>query len=173
MTLEHGERSGIAIRPATFEDGDAVLAILAPILAAGETYALPRDMSGDEAWQYWFTLAEGCWVAEQENTVVGCYYLKPNARGGGDHVCNCGYIVAPRARGQGIAAALCRHSLEQARSRGFRAMQFNCVVSTNDGAIRLWQRHGFEIVGRLPGAFHHPGCGYVDALVMYQNLQAR
>ncbi|MCM2129966.1 GNAT family N-acetyltransferase [Larsenimonas rhizosphaerae] len=172
MTWEHGRCSGLTLRPTTAEDRDAVLAILLPILATGETYALPRDMTDDEAWHYWFTLAEGCWVAEQEGTVVGCYYLRSNARGGGDHVCNCGYIVAPEARGQGVAATLCQHSLKQARSHGFRAMQFNCVVSTNEGAVRLWQRHGFDIVGRLPGAFHHPGHGYVDALVMYQDLQA-
>jgi len=97
-------------------------------------------------------------------------FLRANQQGGGDHVANCGYMTAQRAWGRGVARAMCAHSLERARQRGFRAMQFNFVVSTNQRAVRIWQGLGFEIVGRLPGAFHHPEMGYVDALVMYLGL---
>jgi ribosomal protein S18 acetylase RimI-like enzyme len=79
--------------------------------------------------------------------------------------------TVPRgARGQGIASAMCGHSQEIARELGFRAMQYNLVVATNQVAVRLWQKHGFRIVGTLSGAFRHPELGYVDAHVMYKSL---
>jgi ribosomal protein S18 acetylase RimI-like enzyme len=96
--------------------------------------------------------------------------LQPNQQGGGSHVANCGYVTAPWATGRGVARAMCAHSLDRARERGFRAMQFNFVVSTNQRAVALWQSLGFEIIGRLPGAFQHPTAGFVDALVMYRSL---
>lgn len=79
-------------------------------------------------------------------------------------------MTAPAAAGRGIASAMCRHSLDAARARGFRAMQFNFVVGSNERAVRLWQRHGFAVVGRLPQAFAHPRLGLVDALVMHRLL---
>ena len=93
-----------------------------------------------------------------------------NQSGGGAHVANCGYVTAPSATGRGVAQAMLEHSLVRARDRGFRSMQFNFVISSNDRAVKLWQRNGFEIVGTLPGAFLHPKLGYVDAYVMYRNL---
>ena len=109
-------------------------------------------------------------VAEEDGRILGTYYLRANQLGGGDHVANCGYITASGATGRGIARRMCEHSLAHARARGFRAMQFNLVVSTNERAVRLWQSLGFAIVGRLPLAFHHPSQGDVDALVMYRAL---
>jgi ribosomal protein S18 acetylase RimI-like enzyme len=109
-------------------------------------------------------------LAEEGSEVVGSYYLRANNRGGGAHVANCGYIVAPDAMGRGVARAMCRQSLDRARERGFRAMQFNFVISSNERAVRLWQSCGFEIVGRLPAAFDHPRLGFVDAFVMYRTL---
>ena len=111
-----------------------------------------------------------CSSPRRAREVVGSYYLRANNRGGGAHVANCGYIVAPAAMGRGVARAMCAHSLDRARERGFRAMQFNFVISSNERAVRLWQSCGFAIVGRLPGAFEHPRLGFVDALVMYRTL---
>lgn len=158
------------IRPATDADADAMGAILEPIIRAGETYALPRDMSCGDALRFWFSPGHEVFVAENGGEIVGTYFLRPNQLGGGSHVCNCGYMTAPAHSGRGIARAMCEHSLAHARHRGFRAMQFNFVVSTNERAIRLWQSLGFETVGRLPQAFLHPSHGYVDALVMYRRL---
>jgi ribosomal protein S18 acetylase RimI-like enzyme len=158
------------IRIATPADQDAVWAILEPIIRAGETYTLPRDMSRESAFAYWFGPGHEVFVAEDDGQVLGTYFIQANQKGGGDHVANCGYMTAAHATGRGIARAMCAHSLEHAKSRGFRAMQFNFVVSTNQRAVRLWQSFGFEIAGRLPGAFRHPSAGLVDALVMYRNL---
>lgn len=141
-----------------------------PVFAAGETYAFPRDMSSDAALREWVEKPVETFVAVSEGELVGTYYLKPNQAGPGSHVCNCGYVVAEAARGRGVASRMCEHSQERARALGFRAMQFNLVVTTNTGAIALWERHGFETVGRLPGAFCSPTAGYVDALVMYKQL---
>jgi GNAT superfamily N-acetyltransferase len=101
---------------------------------------------------------------------VGTYYVRPNQPGWGGHVANGGYIVASQARGRGLARVLCEHSLDTARRLGFTAMQFNYVVATNASAVRTWERCGFAVVGRLPGAFLHREFGPVDVLVMYREL---
>ena len=158
------------IRPATSDDAPAIWSIVGPTIRAGETYALPRDMSEADALSYWMGSDRQTFVAVADGRIVGTYYLRPNQAGGGDHVANCGYITDPAVAGQGVARPMAEHSLELARSRRFRAMPFNFVVSTNERAVRLWQSLGFEIVGRLPLAFRHPSLGYVDALVMFQAL---
>ncbi|WP_067112109.1 GNAT family N-acetyltransferase [Sphingopyxis granuli] len=158
------------LRSATPADAAAIWAIIGPTIRAGDTYALDRDMGEEQALAYWFGADKEVFVAEVEGAVLGTYYLRANQAGGGAHVCNCGYMTAAAATGRGIARAMCDHSVERARARGFRAMQFNFVVSSNDRAVRLWQRLGFEVVGRLPGAFDHPAHGFVDALVLYRTL---
>ena len=127
-------------------------------------------MSEADAIAYWLAQDHHCFVAESDGTLLGTYYLKRNQGGGGSHVCNCGFMVSEEARGRGIARSMCEHALDTARSLGFAAMQFNFVVSTNRAAIGLWEKLGFEIVGRLPKAFNHPSEGMVDALVMYKQL---
>ncbi len=158
------------IRPAANEDANSIWAIMEPIIRAGETYTLPRDMDKVRALAYWFSDEREVFVAEDNGDIVGTYCLQANHQGGGAHVANCGYMTAVSGTGRGVARAMCTHSLDRARERGFRAMQFNFVVSTNERAVRLWQSFGFEIVGRLPGAFQHPTQGYVDAYVLYCNL---
>lgn len=155
------------IRVATTADHDAVWAILEPVIRDGETYTLDRDMTREQALAYWFAPGHTVLVTEDR---LGTYYLRRNQAGGGSHVANCGYMTAPSARGKGLARAMCAHSLEEARRRGFRAMQFNFVVTTNTRAIALWESFGFVTVGRLPRAFSHPTAGQVDALVMYLHL---
>lgn len=160
----------MTIRRARTDDANAIWAILEPTIRAGETYTLPRNMEREQALAYWFSPEHTVFVAELDGEVLGSYYLRANQRGGGGHVCNCGYMTAARASGRGVATAMCEHSLEYAKGQGYRAMQFNFVVSSNLGAIHLWQKFGFATVGRLPEAFLHPGLGYVDALVMYRTL---
>jgi ribosomal protein S18 acetylase RimI-like enzyme len=160
----------MAIRPAGPDDNASIWRVMEPIIRAGETYALPRDMSEADALPYWHAPAHAVFVAERESEVVGTYYLRRNQSGGGAHVANCAYMSAGWATGQGVARAMCAHSLEHARSRGFRAMQFNFVVASNTRAVALWQTFSFQIVGRLPQAFAHPTLGYVDAYVMYRAL---
>lgn len=152
-------------------DADSVWAILEPTIRAGDTYTLPRDMPCQKALDYWFAPQHEVFVAEEKSQILGTYFLQANQQGGGSHVANCGYVTAPWATGRGVGREMCAHSLDRARQRGFTAMQFNFVVSTNERAVALWQAFGFEIVGRLPGAFHHPTAGFVDALVMYRSLR--
>lgn len=160
----------IRIRRAQPADAPAVWQIIHPTIRAGETYTLDRDMTEADALAYWFGEDRETFLAEEDGEIVGTYFLRPNQAGGGSHVCNCGYMTSPAATGRGIARAMCHHSMEYARQRGYRAMQFNFVVSSNTRAVSLWQSLGFDIVGRLPEAFHHPTLGYVDALVMYRRL---
>ena len=158
------------IRIARSEDAPAIWSIIAPVIRAGETYTLDRDMSEAHALAYWMASDRETFVAEADGIVLGTYYMRPNQAGGGRHICNCGFMVSADATGRGIAGRMGEHALAHARSRGYRGMQFNFVVSTNERAVRLWQKLGFEIVGRLPLAFHHPAHGDVDALVMFQAL---
>jgi ribosomal protein S18 acetylase RimI-like enzyme len=156
----------LTIRPASPADHKAIWAILEPVLRAGETYALPRDMPRDAALAYWTGQDRATFIAEAEGAILGTYYLKPNQLGGGAHVANCGYISAAR----GTARAMAEHSFAQARARGFTAMQFNFVIATNTRAIALWESLGFSTLCRLPGAYLHPTAGLTDALVMFRNL---
>jgi ribosomal protein S18 acetylase RimI-like enzyme len=158
------------IRPATPDDDDAVWRILEPTFRAGETYPQPRDISRADALAYWRTPEHAVFVAEAGGAIVGTYYLRANNKGGGAHVANCGYVVAAEASGHGVARAMCMDSLERARTRGFIAMQFNFVIASNERAVQLWQACGFQIVGRLPGAFRHPTLGDVGAYVMHRTL---
>ncbi len=160
------------IRLAEARDRDGIWRILEPVIRAGETYTLPRDFSREQALGYWFSPPHEVFVAETAEGVLGTYYLRANQAGGGSHVANCGYMTADWASGRGVARAMCAHSLEWARKRGFRAMQYNFVVATNVRAVRLWESFDFRTVGRLPGAFLHPALGPVDALVLFRSLEA-
>lgn len=152
-------------------DWEEVWAIIGPVFRAGETYAVPTDIDAAGARRLWVELPLRTFVAVGEaGELLGTYYIKPNQPGPGSHVCNCGYIVSPEASGRGLASAMCVHSLDQASQLGFRAMQFNLVVATNEAAIHIWRKHGFVEVGRLSGAYRSASRGYVDALVMYKSL---
>jgi ribosomal protein S18 acetylase RimI-like enzyme len=148
----------VRIRAAEASDDDAIWRVLEPMIRTGETYPLPRDLTKAAALAYWRSPRHAVFVAQDGEAP------------GGAHVANCGYVVAPQATGRGVARAMCAHSLERARERGFRAMQFNFVISSNERAVQLWQSCGFAIVGTLPGAFAHPARGLVDAYVMYRAL---
>jgi RimJ/RimL family protein N-acetyltransferase len=158
------------IRAAQPKDHPAIQAIIVPTIRAGATYTLDANLSEEDAMAYWLASDKETFVAEVDGDMVGTYYIRANQGGGGKHVCNCGYMTGVNATGKGVARAMCTHSLDHARACGFAAMQFNFVVSTNVRAVKLWQSLGFEIVGRLPGAFQMPDGEYVDALVFYQHL---
>ncbi len=161
--------AALTIRPATDGDREAMWRILEPVIRAGETYALPPQMPQDEALAYWLASAHEVFVVDDSGEIVGTYYLRENQSAGAD-VANCGYMTAAAASGRGVARAMCAHSIARAKERGFRAMQYNFVVATNERAVLLWQSFGFDIVARLPGAFRHPKLGAVDALVMHRTL---
>lgn len=144
--------------------------IIKEIIREGNTYEYPVDMDEQGALHVWMNVPEQTYLAEKDGEVLGTYFIKANHSGQGSHVCNCGYMVAPNAQGQGIGTILCKHSQQEATKLGYRAMQFNFVASTNLKAINLWLKLGYKIVGRLPEAFNHPEKGFVDAYVMYKFL---
>jgi L-amino acid N-acyltransferase YncA len=177
------------IRAAIEADRDAIWNIFHDVVAAGDTYAFDPETSREDALAYWFARGTHTYVAKQGSAgdcvtaprkptasltaihdVVGTYILRPNQSGGGSHVANAAFMVAPNARGLGVGRAMGEHCISEARQLGFRAMQFNFVVSINESAVRLWQKLGFKIVGTLPSAFRHPEKGYIDVYVMYRSL---
>ena len=164
------DRPALAIRRATDADWPAIWPIVAAVIAGGDTYMLAPDTPEPEARAYWMGPGLTTYVAEAGGEVVGTYALRANQRGLGDHVANAGYMVRPGAHGHGIGAALCEHSLAEARAAGFRAMQFNAVVSSNSRAVALWQRLGFAIIGTVPEGFRHPTRGFVDFHIMHRFL---
>jgi L-amino acid N-acyltransferase YncA len=161
----------LMIRQASDEDADAIWGIFHTVVAHGDTYVFEPDTPRQEALAYWFTPTTRTYVAESNSIVVGTYILRPNRPGLGSHIANAAFMVSPDARGLGVGYAMGQHCLAEARSLGYRAMQFNFVVSTNETAVRLWERLGFRIVGTLPGAFQHLTRGYVDAYVMFRSLE--
>ena len=158
------------IRPATERDREAIWNIFHEIVVAGDTYAFDPNMSREEALAYWFRDDTHTYVAEKNGGIVGTYILRPNQSGPGSHVANAAFMVASDAQSSGVGRRMAEHCLSEARRMGFRAMQFNFVVSTNTAAIHLWKQLGFKIVGALPGAFRHPEKGYVDVYVMFRSL---
>ena len=160
----------LEIRAATEADHDAIWDIFHAILAKGDTYAFEPEMSRREAFAYWFRADTHTYVAERDGCVVGTYILRANQPGLGSHVANAAFMVASDAQGSGVGRRMAEHCLGETRHLGFRAMQFNFVVSTNTPAIHLWEQLGFKVVGTLPGAFRHPKRGYVDVYVMFHSL---
>jgi len=158
------------IREAAEADFEKIWPIFNEIATTGDTYAYPTNTPKEEAHRLWMELPHKTFVVEEAGDILGTYYIKTNQAGPGSHVCNCGYMVSSAARGRGLATSMCEHSQKTAVLLGYKAMQFNFVAESNEGAVRLWDKLGFDIVGRLPKAFKHPIEGYVDALVMYKWL---
>ena len=158
------------IREAKEIDFNKIWPIFQQIVSAGETYAYSKDTTKEQALNIWLKTPRKTFVLEEAGNILGTYFLKTNQSGPGNHVCNCGYMVSSQARGKGLATSMCQHSQEIAHELGYKAMQYNFVASSNKGAIRLWEKLGFEIVGKLPKAFNHPIKGYIDALIMYKWL---
>lgn len=166
------QRQVVDIRPFENRDWLSVWSILEPTFRSGETYAFSPDITESEAHKVWIELPAATLVAcRSDGAVLGTYFIKPNHPGLGSHICNCGYVVDAAAQGKGVGSAMCAHSQREAVARGYCAMQFNSVVSTNKAAVTLWQKHGFSIVGVLPEAFRHRQLGVVDAYVMHKKLQ--
>lgn len=160
----------MTIREAKEEEFDLIWPIFFEIASAGETYAYPTDISKEDAKKAWINLPKKTFIVWDKNQVLGTYYIKTNQAGPGSHICNCGYMVSSTARGKGIATKMCEHSQQIALELGYKAMQFNFVASSNTGAVNLWKKLGFNIVGTLQKGFKHPHIGYVDALIMYKWL---
>jgi ribosomal protein S18 acetylase RimI-like enzyme len=161
----------LTIREFEPADWPFVWALLEPIVRGGESYVFARDISEDEMHQLWIKLPSTTFVAcDAKGDILGTYFIKPNQPGLGAHVSNCGYATAAQAQGRGVASCMCEHSQKTALAMGFKAMQFNFVVSSNEGAVRLWKKHGFNVVGRVPQAFQHHSLGLVDVLVMHKFL---
>ena len=160
------------IRTATSADWPLIWPFLRAIVAAGETYTWPRDVTEQKARRLWMPAppARTVVAVAPDGTVLGSAKLAPNQGGPGDHVANASFMVAPAAAGRGVGRALAAYVLDAARADGYRAMQFNAVVATNTRAVELWRSLGFEVIGRVPEGFRHPTRGYVDLLVMYRRL---
>ena len=160
----------LTIRPATEADAEEIWNIFQAVAAPGDTYTFDPNITREEALAYWMNAATHTFVASDESRICGTYILRQNQSGGGAHVAIAGFMVSRQARRRGVGRAMAEHCLQRATRLGFRAMQFNFVISTNEGAVALWQSLGFAIVGTLPGAFRHPERGFVDAYVMFRSL---
>jgi ribosomal protein S18 acetylase RimI-like enzyme len=161
----------ISIRRFSESDWPCVWSFLHETFDAGDTCVFAPGSTAADIHRAWVDSPSATYVAvEADGRILGSYILRPNQPGLGSHVCNCAYVVAPAARGQGLATLMCEHSQLEAVTMGFRAMQFNLVVSTDDRALRLWQKLGFSVIGTLPRAFQHQRFGYVDAFVMYKEM---
>jgi L-amino acid N-acyltransferase YncA len=160
----------MTIRNANQDDHEAVWQIIHEVIATGNTYVFAPDSSKEKMLNYWFSEDKYTYVAEDDGKILGTFYLKTNQMDLGSHIVNAGYMVSSEARGKGLGQAMAEFSMEEARRLGYRGMQFNLVVKTNENAVKLWLKLGFEIIGEIPEAYEHSQLGYVNAYVMYQKL---
>ncbi|MEY2506182.1 MAG: hypothetical protein QOH01_511 [Verrucomicrobiota bacterium] len=168
--METAGRRTLTIRDAQDTDRDAIWEIFRATVAPGDAFVYDPNTQRQEAMAYWFADGTRTYVAETDGRILGSYILRANRPGLGNHVANAGFMVDPASRGSGVGRAMGEHALSEARRLGYRAMQFNFVISTNEFAVHLWQQLGFKIVGTLPGAFRHARKGFVDAHVMFRLL---
>lgn len=158
------------IREAIFDDYDAVWDIFENVIKSGDKFVFSPETKKKELSKLWFAPSMKTYVVVEENKILGTYFIKPNQLGLGSHVANCGYMVSSDAMGKGVGRFLCDHSIENAKIKGYKAIQFNMVVSTNDIAVKLWEKFGFKIIGTIPKGFNHTKLGYVDAYIMHREL---
>lgn len=160
----------INLRPAKEDDIDILWDIFHEVGKGGDTYAHTGDMTKDQFKTYWFAPTNHVYVAEYESKVAGTFLLRPNHWGRGSHVANGAFMVHSGFRGKQIGKALGEHAISEAKRLGFKAIQYNYVVSTNEPAIKLWQSLGFNVIGTVPQGFNHAKLGMVDTLVMHRFL---
>ena len=160
----------MAIREATANDLDEIWEIFENVIKKGDTFAFSPDTPKEDLSKLWFAPAMKTYVAVENGKITGTYFIKPNQPGLGSHICNCGYMVSPAARGKGTGRLMCGHSIAKAKELGYKGMQYNLVVSTNIKAVKLWERCGFKIIGTIPGGFHHRELGYVDTYIMFRTI---
>lgn len=158
------------IRKAENKDHAAIWQILQHINAGEDAFAFSPAISCEEMMAYWCGPGKHTYVAVEGDEVLGTFYIRDNQPGLGAHVANAGYAVAAGARGKGLGKFMGRFSIEEAKRLGYRAMQFNLVVKSNEPAVKLWKDLGFEIIGEIPEAFKHAKLGFVNAYVMYRKL---
>lgn len=160
----------IEIRIATSSDNDAIWSIIQPVIASGDTYVFDPASTKEQMLAYWCGHDKHTYVAVLGNDIVGTFMMKDNQPGLGSHIANAGYMTSPKVAGKGVGTAMCKFSLEEAKRLGYKAMQFNIVVKSNEHAVRLWQKMGFSIIGEIPEAFNHVTNGLTNAYIMYQKL---
>ncbi len=158
------------IREYKIQDKQEIWKIFQEVIKSGETYVFTEETTEAEAIEYFTGDKNKCFVAEIDNKIAGFYAIRKNRIGLGDHIANASYMISPQFQGKGVGKALGVHSLEKAKEKGFLAMQFNFVVSTNIPAVNLWKSLGFKIIGISPKAFRHKKLGLVDALIMHKEL---
>ena len=166
-----------AVVPATEADWPGIWEIFRDVVSTGDTYSYAPDTDYELAMDVWvrhkahgYDGAHGFVIKNDEGKIVGTYSLRRNHHGLGSHVANAGYLVHRDYRGQGVAQAMCMHSLREAKREGCLSMQFNYVVSTNTAAVKLWQKMGFTIIGVSPKSYRHLTLGYVDIYIMHRFL---
>ncbi|WKX76277.1 GNAT family N-acetyltransferase [Zobellia laminariae] len=158
------------IRKATETDYNKVWEIFSKVIETGETYVFNPNTPKSDLKKHWFADYMKTYVIEENGEILGTYIIKPNQIDLGSHIANCSYMVNPNSQEKGIGKKLCEHSLKIARENKFEGIQFNIVVSTNKGAVELWRKYGFEIIGTTPKGFKHSELGLVDTYIMYKDL---
>jgi GNAT superfamily N-acetyltransferase len=160
----------IHIRKSNSTDANEIWEILKSIIHEGDSLAYSPQSTKEQMLGYWFDKNKHTYTALLDGKIVGTFFIQDNQPGLGSHVANAGYATSPKAYGQGIGKQMGIFSLEEARKLGYKAMQFNIVVKTNERAVKLWQDLGFKIIGEIPEAFQHRSLGLVNAYIMYQKL---
>lgn len=159
------------IRKYTDNDIDQIWEIFSKVIKNGDSFVFDPNTPREDLKKHWIADYMETFVLEENNIILGSYFIKPNQVDLGSHIANCGYMTNPEERGKGIGGKLCEHSIKIAKERNYEGMQFNIVVSTNNVAVELWKKYGFEIIGITPRGFKHSKLGFVDTYIMFKDLK--
>lgn len=162
--------SEIILRNAAEHDHDKIWQIIHEVIKKGDTYVFSPDSSRERMLDYWCSEHCHTYVAEIGDAIAGTFIIKDNQPDLGSHVANASFMTSSKHSGKGVGTAMGKFALKEAKRLGYESMQFNIVVKTNDVAVRLWKKLGFQIVGEVPDAFLHKEQGYVNAFIMWRKL---
>jgi RimJ/RimL family protein N-acetyltransferase len=157
------------ITPLSTDAFDSIWHIVEPIVRAGETYAYPPDATKEMMRDIWFYGGKArVFVALEGGEAVGTYYIKPNQMEPAAHTANAGFMTSRTHQGKGIASAMADHMLHQAKKLGYHAIQFNMVLEDNIPSLKIWEKRGFNVLGRIPDAYRKPDGSYVSAFILHK-----
>lgn len=161
----------IDIRQATSEDHDQIWDIIKQVIAEGDTYVFSPDSPKEKMLAYWCAPAIYTYVATIDDRIVGTFVIKNNQPDLGSHIANAAYMTLPAASGQGVGRIMGEFSLVEAKRLGYKAMQFNIVIASNQRALGLWKKLGFTIIGEIPEAFNHKQRGLTMPILCIANCR--
>ena len=155
----------MVIRPYADQDLDTMIMLWNEVVEAGNAFPQTEPLTRDTAET--FFAEQSLSAVADDGQVVGLYILHPNNVGRCGHIANASFAVDQKLRGHGIGRQLVSDALRRLKDYGFRGLQFNAVVKSNETALKLYKDLGFTSIGVIPGGFRNKENIYEDIYIFY------